>query len=506
MQNSTSRRERPRSQKTSGVARQKKQANCSPPKSRNLTKATLKRETFRTSREMDFLSLKELVAQTGHDVEEWPLVALKELLDNALDACEEADIAPEITVEADANGISVCDNGPGLADCTIKSVLDFSVRVSNREAYVAPDRGAQGNALKTLTSMPYVVDPEHGRLVITSCGKRREIRCGADPITQRAVVHCDAKGVKQTVGSKVGIQWGSQVKCDGEPRWPFDDGIDPNGDTGSVWYPSLKHRALMLLRGFTIFNPHLSLKVKWFKTRWSVKATDPSWKKWRPNQPTSPHWYGQQHLERLIGAYIALDRERGTDRTVAAFVGEFDGLTGSQKRKKVLEECRLQRVNLSELATENGFKTDVVAALLKAMKAHTKPVKPARLGIIGREHFLKRLVDLGCDPKQFEYAKKAGEDNGLPYVLESVFGWLDDDADDSRRIFAGANWSAAINNPFRSFGSTGEGLEAQLSELKAGAREPIVFGLHLAHPRIQYTDRGKSAVSIDDYYMEEGVA
>jgi hypothetical protein len=36
---------------------------------------TLKRETFRTSRELDFFSEKELVAQTGHGVDEWPLVA-----------------------------------------------------------------------------------------------------------------------------------------------------------------------------------------------------------------------------------------------------------------------------------------------------------------------------------------------------------------------------------------------------------------------------------------------
>ena len=40
---------------------------------------------------MDFLSAKELVTQTGHSVDEWPFVILKELIDNALDAAEEAD-------------------------------------------------------------------------------------------------------------------------------------------------------------------------------------------------------------------------------------------------------------------------------------------------------------------------------------------------------------------------------------------------------------------------------
>ena len=53
---------------------------------------TLVRKTFVTSRAMDFFSEKELVTQTGHSVDEWPLVFLKETIDNALDACEETNV------------------------------------------------------------------------------------------------------------------------------------------------------------------------------------------------------------------------------------------------------------------------------------------------------------------------------------------------------------------------------------------------------------------------------
>ena len=60
------------------------------------TTAKLDRTTFSTSRLLDFCSEKELTAQTGHDPDEWPLVALKELMDNALDACEEAGVAPVV--------------------------------------------------------------------------------------------------------------------------------------------------------------------------------------------------------------------------------------------------------------------------------------------------------------------------------------------------------------------------------------------------------------------------
>jgi hypothetical protein len=58
----------------------------------------LRRTTFRTCRLLDFASEKELRAQIGHVRSDWPVVVLKELIDNALDACEEAGTPPEIAV------------------------------------------------------------------------------------------------------------------------------------------------------------------------------------------------------------------------------------------------------------------------------------------------------------------------------------------------------------------------------------------------------------------------
>jgi hypothetical protein len=148
---------------------------------------------------MDFFSEKELVTQTGHATNEWPLVIVKELVDNSPDACEEADIVPIIDVAADAGGITVKDNGPGLPEPTLKAAMDFTVRASNREAYVAPDRGAQGNALKTILPMSRVLDAEHGRFIVRAHDKKYVITCSADPISQRAVIHDDVKN-RRTVG------------------------------------------------------------------------------------------------------------------------------------------------------------------------------------------------------------------------------------------------------------------------------------------------------------------
>jgi hypothetical protein len=72
----------------------------------------------------------------------------------------------------------------------VAGVLDFRVRVSSREAYVAPTRGAQGNALKTLVPMPFVLDQPGRALTLTARGIRHEISIRVDPIRQQpAITH-----------------------------------------------------------------------------------------------------------------------------------------------------------------------------------------------------------------------------------------------------------------------------------------------------------------------------
>jgi DNA topoisomerase VI subunit B len=169
--------------------------------------AVLNRATFRTSRLLDFASEKELVAQTGHRREQWPLVILKELVDNALDACEEAGIAPAIDVVVNETGITVSDNGPGLPTKVVSDILDFSVKVSSREAYVSPTRGAQGNALKTIVAMPYVLDGERGRIEIEAKGVRHLIEMGVDRIRQEPVIDHQAEPSDRNTGTLVRVCW-----------------------------------------------------------------------------------------------------------------------------------------------------------------------------------------------------------------------------------------------------------------------------------------------------------
>jgi len=437
----------------------------------------LNRTTFETSRLLEFCSQKELVAQTGHGTDDWPLVAVKELVDNALDACEESDIAPVIDVKVDDTGICVTDNGPGLPVTTIEGVLNYSMRVSSREAYVAPDRGAQGNALKTLIALPFVLDGDRGQVDITTGGQRNEIVFRVDPIRQEP-------RIEKTVHPDPNVKNGTVFTI----RWP---------EIASDIVADAEDEFLQLASDFTFLNPHLTLAVDWFGQKTSVEATNPKWKKWQPQDPTSAHWYTPEEFERLLAAYIAYDQDRGTDRFVRDVVKEFRGLAGSAKQKVVLESAGMARTNLSDLVNGDGMDHAAAAKLLTAMKANSKEVKPSALGVIGNDHLRQRFIEAGCDEKTFHYKKMTDVDEGVPVVIETAFALLKDE-DNRRRIITGVNWSGAIGNPFRTLGSSyHDGLSALLENQMAGRSEPVMVVVHCACARVRYTDRGKTNVAIN---------
>lgn len=433
----------------------------------------LERTTLRTSRLLDFCSQKELTAQTGHQIEAWPLVLVKELVDNALDACEETGVPPVIEVIADTDGITITDNGPGIPDSTVKDILDFTVRVSSREAYVAPDRGAQGNALKTIVAMPFVLDGHHGRIDVSAHDIRHRIDFTVDAIRQEPVITHDAQPCDIKNGTEIHVYWPDS------PRSKLTDA---------------KGRFLQIADDYSWLNPHLTLTTEWFGERKTVVATDRTWAKWKPSDPTSPHWYTAQHLERLIAGYIAHDGDNGLSRTVRELVAEFRGLSGSAKQKKVLDATGLHREPLDSLVADGAIDGVRVADLLDAMKANSKPVKPAMLGVIGKEHLKHCFEAASCEMESFDYRKVTDTTEGVPWVVETAFGWCPEA--ESRRLITGVNMSPGIINPFRELGAFGRSLDTILSQQRADQDEPVIFVLHMACPRVEYTDRGKSSVVV----------
>lgn len=435
------------------------------------------RQTFVTSRLLDFFSEKELVAQIGHSKADWPLVAIKELLDNALDACEEAGIAPEMTVTVTQDALSVQDNGPGLPADIVARILDYSVRISSREAYCEPARGAQGNALKTLVAMPFVLSGnEEGRLTVRADGVEHQITVRADRIRQTPVIQRQTTTAPQ-------VQTGTFVQI----HWP----------RSACSLLSDFARMYQLALTFVCLNPHLTLIFRHFTqpdSDWP--AIDPTWNKWTAQEPHVAHWYTPERFERLVAAYLAKDEETGTHRLVSDFIAEFRGFARSSARKPILEALALERKPLTIFATPDGVDRRQTDLLLERLQAHSRPTDPMKLGLMGKDRIRQRLAQSGYHMDTFKYQRLIGGDrDGLPRLFETAFAYHPER--NRRLLLTGINWSAALINPFRQLGSVYTGLESHLQELRAGEGEPIALLVHLAGPGIQYTDRGKSTVVVE---------
>jgi hypothetical protein len=196
----------------------------------------------------------------------------------------------------------------------------------------------------------------------------------------------------------------------------------------------------------------------------------------------------------LIAGYVADDEDGGRDRTVREFVAEFRGLSGTAKQKKLLEATGLGRASLSGLRNGDGLDQAAVINLLDAMRAQSRPVKPAQLGVIGEAHLRQRFEAAGCQMESFQCKRVAGCTDNIPWVIETGFGWCPETS--QRRLVTGVNWSPGIINPFRVLGRFGASLDTILSQARADADEPVILVLHMACPRVEYLDRGKSAVVV----------
>ena len=326
--------------------------------------------------------------------------------------------------------------------------------------------------------MPFALDGTLGEVSIESQGVAHRIGLRVDQLRQEPRITHETASSDVKTGTAVTI------------KWP---------DSASSILSDAKERFLQIGRDFAWLNPHASVWVTWDRgVCVNCKPSNPAWRKWQPSEPTSPHWYNAERFERYIAAYVSRDQDTGRVRLVREFVSELRGLSGSAKQKLVLDETGMARSDLASLFDDNGApRRDDIGRLLAACRKHSRPVRPKLLGIIGRDHLLACFRTAGVAEESFKYQKAVGEIDGLPWVVETAFGYCPQHGLERRQIVAGVNFSVGLGNPFRSFRQYGgEGLEALLNRLHAAANEPIVYVIHYTCPRIDFVDRGKSALII----------
>jgi DNA topoisomerase VI subunit B len=315
------------------------------------------------SRDLEFAAEAELAKRMGCSRYYWLRATLKELIDNGLDACEEAGTeTPSIVVAVEGHGLAVTDNGPGMAPELVERLCVRSERTSTREAYTAPDRGAQGNALQVLMALPFGFGLEEAGLMITSRGVEHTIRLRVNRLEQRVDLERTTREVPTEPGTTVAIRWPEEI------------------DLVTVERLISEHAWL---------NPHAEFRLDTESetTTWDATAAV---QKWTPGLPVPAHWYD---LDRFAHR-VRLEIKRDPEITVAQFLTTFKGLTSSTKRSEVAAVADLSYKPLAALL--DGFGTDLdrgrTALLLSVMQEASRPPKHAVLGAIRKRSGPGRLL------------------------------------------------------------------------------------------------------------------
>jgi len=462
----------------------------------------LERTTFEINRELEFFTEKELEMQIGHSKDWWPVALLKELIDNSLDACEVGNISPEIIVRIDDNYFSVQDNGPGISKETIEKSLNYLKRVSDKAYYVSPTRGQVGNALKCVWAAPFVLDGENGKIEVWSRGLHHIVNIGIDRIAQKPSIdyQYEEDSFKNGTLFKIYLDNDTTNYLNSLiTQYKIEEFDDEQCEYCDVQIMTAK----TLIESYSVFNPHAAFKL-YFNEEYDdekiihreiiYRPTNPKWKKWRPDNPTPPHWYTVETLRELVAAYINNDeKNNGHAKTVREFVSEFKGISGTAKQKRALDMFGVFFPTISYLhdlinEEKNDIDLNILKELLAVMKTVSTGPKPSMLGVIGKEHLSQWMVKYAnVSEESIKYVKTKGND-GLPFIIEVAFGVRE--KDDAGRInIVGLNFTPTLRQPIQM-------LQEVMGKMRFDKDDPITLIVHITKPRFEYVDRGKTRLNI----------
>jgi len=176
------------------------------------------------------------------------LTTLKEAVDNALDACEEYGILPEIEIWVEKLGsgtlkgsdkvrVKVIDNGPGIEADDVPKVFGEYL-ASSKFGRGRCSRGQQGIGISAATTWAQLTNASGARVISKTKNMRKALSC---------IVEVDIKNNRGVLKEKETIDWNRPTGTSVE--FIIDGRIQLNGEAGLLNY----------LNGTILVNPHLTL-------------------------------------------------------------------------------------------------------------------------------------------------------------------------------------------------------------------------------------------------------
>ncbi len=421
------------------------------------------------------------------------ITAVKEAVDNALDACEEARILPDIVVQItkvdnkkDILQLDVEDNGPGIPRASIEKVFG-QLLFGSRFHAIRQSRGQQGIGITGVVMYAQLTtgDPTHVESKIAKEATAVAVDIGLDTRKNKAVKSNQDR-----------VDWGEKVhglKIRTSMKAKYQKGRK------SVW---------QYLRMTSIVNPHADILFI------DPDGQEHHWPRVTEKLPgrveaIKPHPNGIElgQLQRLCG-------ESSESRMTTFLRRNFSGVSGRAAK----ELCQV--AELEEKLKPKSLKPDQVRALLEAFQGERmlrgSPVKllnpPTSCLSPIEELLIKKGLSKTIDSKFVTTMTRAPSvTQGNPFQIEVglIFG-EGMAADKPVEILRFANrvplmyqqGGCLLTKAIESVDWRQYGLD------QAGGRGvpkgPAAILVHLASTNVQFTSEAKEALSDNEVVMEEG--
>ena len=421
------------------------------------------------------------------------ITAVKEAVDNALDACEEARILPDIIVQItkidnkkDTLQLDVEDNGPGIPRTSIEKVFG-QLLFGSRFHAIRQSRGQQGIGITGVVMYSQLTtgDPTHVESKIATEATAVAVDIGLDTRKNKAVKSNQDR-----------VDWGDKVH-----------GLRIR-TTMKAKYQKGRQSVWQYLRMTSIVNPHADIifidpdgqKHHWPRVTEKLPGRV---------EAIKPHPNGIElgQLQRLCG-------ESSEARMTTFLRRNFSGVSGRAAK----ELCEV--AELEEKLKPKSLKAEQIRALLEAFQGERtlrgKPVKllnpPTSCLSPIEELLIKKGLSKTIDSKFVTTMTRAPNvTQGNPFQIEVglIFG-EGMAADKPVEILRFANrvplmyqqGGCLLTKAIESVDWRQYGLD------QAGGRGvpkgPAAILVHLASTNVQFTSEAKEALSDNEMVMEEG--
>jgi DNA topoisomerase VI subunit B len=419
------------------------------------------------------------------------LTTLKEAVDNALDACEEHEVLPEIWVEieklgagahkgADEIRILVKDNGPGIPQEDVPKVFGEYL-ASSKFGRGRCTRGQQGIGISAATTWAQLTSAQGARVISKTKAMRKAFS---------ALIEVDLKSNQGSVKNKEMIDWdqaqGTQVE------FTLDGRVQLNGDAGLLSY----------LNGNVLVNPHLTLHYK-LPDQEEVHVLRVSEDLPRIPDAVDPH----PHTMKL-GEFITHSHLFGRVK-----VGQWLKKGFSRVSDSVLHEMTKAGLKKSILEMNVDSISEVEFKAIFASLQAVKLMAPSTQSVlsIGEEGLAKSIKRLGKIDFFSVVSRKPTICDFKPMLIEVAMARLEDptlDAEEPVQVLRFANRvplqfdkaACAIVQSITSVNWKAYGLGQPKNSLPLG---PYIVAVSVVSPFIKFKNASKETVDASDELVEE---